>query len=132
MEAGMDIDDFVEQFEAEHGSDTLVRARQSLARTAYGQGPETFTRLRLAAGKSVRQVLKALPPSVVVSEDDIAQGNFDTSDVTLLDALADVVAVHSERLTLAVLAEQALRVDWNRDVTQHPLAGAIGVVRANP
>jgi hypothetical protein len=121
MEAGMDIDDFAEQFEAEHGSDTLVRARQSLARTAYGQGPETFT-----------QVLKALPPSVVVSEDDIAQGNFDTSDVTLLDALADVVAVHSERLTLAVLAEQALRVDWNRDVTQHPLAGAIGVVRANP
>jgi hypothetical protein len=130
MKRGMDIDDFVEQFEAEHGSDALVRARQSLARTAYGQGPETFTRLRLAAGKSVRQVLKALPSSLVIAEDDIAQATFDVSDERLLQAVAGIVGVDRARLSQAVLAERALRVDWKRDVTQHPLAGAVGLVRA--
>jgi hypothetical protein len=128
----MDIDDFVEQFEAEHGSDALVRARQSLARTAYGQGSETFTRLRLAAGKSVRQVLKALPPSLVITEEDIAQATFDITDEGLLVAVAGIVGVDKARLAQALLAESALRVDWNRDVTQHPLAGAVGLVRATP
>jgi hypothetical protein len=97
MERGMDIDDFVEQLEAEHGSDALVRARQSLARTAYGQGPETFTRLRLAAGKSVRQVLKALPPSLVITEEDIAQATFDITDEGLLVAVAGIVGVDKAR-----------------------------------
>jgi alkylated DNA nucleotide flippase Atl1 len=88
--------------------------------------------LRLAAGKSVRQVLKALPPPLVITEEDIAQATFDITDEGLLVAVAGIVGVDKARLVQAVLAERALRVDWNRDVAQHPLAGAVGIVRATP
>jgi hypothetical protein len=56
MEKGIDIDDLVEAYEREHGTQAFVKARQEIARCLYGEGPETFTRLRLAAGKCVRHI----------------------------------------------------------------------------
>lgn len=124
MEKGMHIDDYIAQFEAKHGRDALASARQSLARSAYGEGPETFTRLRLAAGKSVRHVLEELP-QFRLSEEDIAHGRFNTDDSALMHALGEVVGTDKVRTATAIQAECVSRTEWERDGSLHPLADAI-------
>jgi hypothetical protein len=121
MEPGISIDDYIEQFERQHGRYALADARKWLGVRLYNEGPETFTRLRLVAGKSVRHILEELPGELRVSEEDIAQARFDAHNGILMELLAKTVAVDASRLVEAVKAEALQREAWQRDEGQHPL-----------
>jgi hypothetical protein len=118
MEKGIDIDDLVEEFEREHGTQAFVKARQEIARCLYGEGPETFTRLRLTAGKCVRHIAT----ETGLAEEDIAQARFDLTDEGLTTRLACSVNVSVEALGVAVRNEQESRVAAKNDISRHPLA----------
>lgn len=118
MEKGIDIDDLVEAYEREHGTQAFVKARQEIARCLYGEGPETFTRLRLAAGKCVRHIAT----ETGIAEEDIVQARFDLTDEGLTTRLAGSVNVSVEALAVAVRNEQEARVAAKTDFSRHPLA----------
>jgi hypothetical protein len=118
MEKGIDIDDLVEAYEREHGTQAFVKARQEIARCLYGEGPETFTRLRLAAGKCVRHIAT----ETGLAEEDVVQARFDLTDEGLTTRLAGSVNVSVEALVLAVRNEREARAAAKTDFSRHPLA----------